>query len=266
MECVLAVVGQQILERHVPLVARPRREVLFLGDRIEPVLGPRQVVGDRAHDQLLQPCLAAHRGHLGVERGDVEGHQNVGLGIADLVLELAGGVERAVVDDDAAGLEHAEEGDDVVRGVGQVEADMDAGFHAQLLEAGGGPVGGLLVVAEGHHLVEEVGERPVAILGAAILEGLVDGLARNLELPLHAGRIALLPRIVRHFWFLPARLCEAGRRGVKLLGRAAGDTRSRRPCESPGRRRAAVRLRWWPPPADKRSARRGPTPRRRGFR
>ena len=262
---VLAVVGQKVLERHVPVVARPDRQVLLLGDGIEPVLGPRQVVGDRAHDQLLEPRLALHRRHLRVERRDVERDQDVGLQIADLELELTRGVERAVVDHPAAGLEHAEEGDDVVRRVGQVQADIDAGFDAELLEAGGRLVGGFLVVAEGHHLVEEVGEGPVAVLRAALLEDLVQGLLRNLELPLHAGRVALFPRIVRHF------VCsslfstiEGG--GLRVKAMAARSIRSRRPCGNLARRRAASPPRWWRRPAGRRSARRAATPRRRGSR
>ena len=266
---VLAVVGQKVLERQVPVVARPDRDLLLLGDRIEPVLGPRQVVGDRAHDQLLEPRLAAHRRHLRVERRDVERHQDVGLRIADLELELARGIERAVVHHPAAGLQHAEEGDDVVRRVGQIEADIDAGLDAQLLEAGRGLVRRFLVVAEGHHLVEEVGEGPVAVLRAALLEDLMDGLLRNLELPPHAGRIALLPRIVRHFYVPPSATIEGGRQRVKasaFRAEAAGDIRIRRRCGSPARRRAASPPGWWRRPADRRSARRGPMPRHRGSR
>src|SRR5262245_10525935 len=75
---------------------------------------------------------------------------------------------------------------------------MHAGLYPQLLEAGGGAVGRALVVAEAHHLVEEVGERLVAELGAAFLEHLVNGLARHVELPAHAGRIALFPNMARH--------------------------------------------------------------------
>ena len=196
---VLAVVVQEVLERHVPVVARPGRQLLLLGDRVEPALGPRQVVGDRADDQLLETSLAAHRGHLRVERSDVERHQDVGLRIADLEFEFTRRIERRIVHHPATRLQHAEEGDDVVGGIGQVEADVHARFHAQLLEAGGGPVGCFLVVAERHHLVEEVGEGPVAVLGAAFLEALVDRHPGDFELPLHARRIALLPRIVRHF-------------------------------------------------------------------
>ena len=266
---VLAVVGQEILERHVPVVARPDRDLLLLGDRIEPVLGPRQIVGDRAHDQFLEPGLAAHPRHLGIERGGIERHQDVGLGIADLELEFARGIERAVVHHLAAGLQHAEEGDDVVRRVGQVEPDIDAGLDAELLEARGRPVRRLLVVAEGHHLVEEVGEGLVAELRAALLEDLMDGLLGHIELPPHAGRIALLPRVVRHFLFLPRATIEGAREGVKAAGSAAPaarDIRRRRPCGSPARRRAASPPRWSPRPAGRRSGRRGSRPRHRGFR
>ena len=199
MGLVFAVIGQQIAERHVPVVARPDREFLFLGQRIEPVLGPRQVVGDRAHDQLLQPRLALHARYLRVQRRDIERNQDVGLGVADLELELAVGIERAVVDDAAAGLEHAEEGDEVVRRVGQVETDVDAGLHAQFLEAGRGAVGGFLVVLVGHHLVEKVGHREVGILSATLVEALVKGLAGYVEFPGHAGWVALDPRIIGHF-------------------------------------------------------------------
>ena len=57
-------------------------------------------------------------------------------GIADLELEFAGGVQRAVIDDRPPALEHAEEGDDVVWRVGQMRPDIDARLDAELLEAG----------------------------------------------------------------------------------------------------------------------------------
>jgi hypothetical protein len=202
MAVVLAVVLQEILERHVPVVTWPGRDLLLLGDRIEPVLRERQVVGDRADDQLLEPRLAAHRRHLRIERRDIERHQDVGLAVAYFELKLARGIERAVVDHPAARLQHAEEGDQVVRRVGQVEPDIDARADAQLLEAGRGVVRRLLVVTEGHDLVEEVGERPLGVLGAALLEDLVDGLLRNLKLPFHAWRVALFPNVVCH-WSIP---------------------------------------------------------------
>ena len=193
-----AVVVEQVLERHVPLVAGPRRDLFLLGERIEPVLGPGQIVGDRAHDQLLETCLAAHRGHLRVERHDIERDQDVGLAVAYFELELSCGVERRVVHHAATGLQDAEEGDQIVRRVGKIEADIDARPDAQLLEARRRMIRRLAIVGEGHHLVEEVGERPVAVLRAAFLEDLVDGLLRDVEFPGHAGGIALLPSILGH--------------------------------------------------------------------
>ena len=266
---VLAVVGHQVLERHVPVVAWPSRQLLLLGDRIEPVLGPRQIVGDRAHDQLLEPRLAAHGGHLRIERRDIQGDQDVGFRIADLVLEFTRRIERAVIHHHAAGLEHAEEGDDVVGRVGQVEAHLHARLHAKFLESGGSLVGRQLVIPEGHHLVEEIGEGPVAVLGAAVLEGLVDGLLRNIELPLHARRVALLPRIVRHCCGPP---CAdyvrpgAGGSSWRLRERVGRNTRRHRPCGNPGRHRAAAPRRWWRRPAGRQSARPVSKPRHRDSR
>ena len=49
-------------------------------------------------------------------------------------------VERRIIDDRAAGFQHAEEGDDIVGRVRQKEADMHARPDAELLEARGGAV------------------------------------------------------------------------------------------------------------------------------
>src|SRR6476619_7135197 len=129
-------------------------------------------------------------------------------------------MDRAVAHPPAAGLEDAEKGGDVVRRVGEIEADIDARPDAQLLEARRGAVRRFLVVAEGHDLVEEVGERPVGVLRAALLEDLVDRLLWNLELPLHARRIALFPDIARHAFVPP---------GADTMTR---DRRSDRPSRS----------------------------------
>src|SRR4029077_12323712 len=89
--------------------------------------------GQVSHHQFLQPRLAEHCRHLRIERCDIERDEEVGAAVLDLVLQHRGGVERRVVDLRAAGLQHGEKRDDVVRRVRQIQADMDAWLHAKLL-------------------------------------------------------------------------------------------------------------------------------------
>jgi hypothetical protein len=70
----------------------------------------------------------------------------------------------------AAGLEHAEEGDDVVRRVGQVQAHVHAGAHAQPLKARRGAVGELLQPAIAVFATHELERRALAPLGRRVVE------------------------------------------------------------------------------------------------
>jgi hypothetical protein len=135
---VAAVVVEQRGEADVLRVAAGLdRELARLHLRRDRV-GLRRHLGHVADDELLQARLAEHRRHLRVERREVERDHHVAAAVADLVLEHLCGVERRVVDDRAARLQHAEEGDHVVRRVRKVEADVDAWPDAECLQALGG--------------------------------------------------------------------------------------------------------------------------------
>jgi hypothetical protein len=157
-------------------------------------------------------------------------------------------------------------------------------------------VGGFLVVAEGHDLVEEVGEGPVGVLRAALLEDLVDGLLRNIEAPTSRPADSSFPRHSSTCFVPPVQTlwhaigvavdrleAEIGieRQGRRIrrhhlqIGKAAPWLRPQAPmlwsAAAPGRagapavppaRRTARHGRRPPRPARRRSARRSPRPAR----
>src|SRR6516225_3333410 len=103
--------------------------------------GRRRHLGQIAHNQLLQPRLAEHRRHLWVERGEIERDDKIGAAVLDLVLKYLSGIERRVVDDSAAGLQHTEKRNNVVWCVWEVQANVDARLHAELLQSARRSVG-----------------------------------------------------------------------------------------------------------------------------
>ena len=113
-------------------------------------------------------------------------------------MEPAQRLQRRVIDDRAARLQDAEEGDDVVRGVGQEEADMHAGAHAELLKAGGGAVGERLELRVADSPVHELQRRKrTEALGGSIQHAL-NGRDVERRVPPDAGRIRFDPRLSVH--------------------------------------------------------------------
>ena len=126
-----------------------------------------------ADDQRLEPRLRQQSLHLREQRGEIERDENVGAAVLDLVFEHALGVERRIVDDDAAGFHHAEERDHVMRRVGQIEADMHAGADAELLQARGEAVGQRVQLGVADAPAHEFERRQVGeALGRAFEHGL----------------------------------------------------------------------------------------------
>ena len=110
---------QHVLRRHEGL-HRPRRERIF---------------GEFADDERLQPRRGEQLFRLRIDRRSVEGDENVRFAVLDFEFERAERVERRIVDDGSAGLQHAEKSDRIMGGVGQIEAHVHAGPDPELLEA-----------------------------------------------------------------------------------------------------------------------------------
>ena len=102
--------------------------------------GSGRHLGEFADDERLEAGGSQELLGLRIERGEVEADEDIGLAVFDLVLKRVQRIERRVIDHRAAGLEHAEEGDDVVGRVGQEEPNVDARADAELLEPEGGAV------------------------------------------------------------------------------------------------------------------------------
>ena len=228
-----AVVVQQRREADMLLVPRHLGQLpAGLQLRIDG-LGRRAHLAEVADDQALQPRLAEHAGHVRVQRRQVQREQQVGLAVADLVLEHLGGVQRRVVDHRAAGLEDGEEGDHAVRRVRQVDADMHAGPDAELLQALGGAVGHRAQLAVAQALAHELDRRPVGPLRHGVVEDLLQRRRFDLDVPAHARGVGLDPGFVVHvdlgWWATSAAAASAGRQGCP----AGGPGGSSRPCCAP---------------------------------
>ena len=66
-----------------------------------------------------------------------QSEEDLGSAIFDLMFEFGGGVERGEVDDDGTGHQRAIIGGDIMRGIGQIEADPVALLHPHRLQAAG---------------------------------------------------------------------------------------------------------------------------------
>ena len=121
------------------------------------------------------------------------------------MLEHLFGIERGVVHHGAARLEHAEEGDGIVRGVGKIDSDVNSRPDAQLLQALGGAIGQIVELAIGELLAHEVERRLVRPLFRGLFENLRHRHGRELGIPAHARRVRLDPRMLIHQLFLPIR-------------------------------------------------------------
>ena len=155
-------------------------------------------LGEFADDEFFEAGRCEQLLGLGIERGEVERHQDVGLAVIDLELERGERVQGGIVDDRAAGFEHAEEGDDILGRVGQEEADMHARADAELLEPRGGAVRQRLQFRVGDPLAHELERR----LGAEPLGGVVEHALHRREVErrvrAHLRRKGLHPGLNRH--------------------------------------------------------------------
>jgi len=198
MTLVLAVVVEQLGEAHVLRVLRDRAELARL---LELRAHRRRVsapFGDVADDELPEARAPEHARHLRVERGDVERDEDVGLAVLDLVLEDLLGVERRIVHHHPARLEHAEEGDEVVRRVREIQAHVHAGLHAQALETARRAVGERAELPVGIPAPHELERRIVGPALRGFVEQRRNGKQRDVGVPAHAFGIRLDPRGIGH--------------------------------------------------------------------
>ena len=139
--CISAVVVQQLGESDVAFIPVDLGQLFAALHLRSDGAGRGRHFGQVADDELAQPRLAQHAGHLRVQRRHVEREQQVGATVLNLVLEHLGCVQRRIVHRRAAGLEHAKEGNHVVWGIGQEQSDVNAGPYAQLLQTLGRAIG-----------------------------------------------------------------------------------------------------------------------------
>ena len=189
-----AVVGGQLLEADVTVVGRDVRDLLAAQHGEQGALAPGQEAAHGADHDLLEAGVHEPTGDLGVHGLDVERHHDRGPGILDLARDLALGVQRIVVDDRTAGLEHREEADHVVRAVRQEQTDPHARLDAELLEALGGPIYQLADLPVARLSTEEVETGPVGPSGDSVVEQLEQRPRRHVEVPDETVRIVGFPR------------------------------------------------------------------------
>jgi len=85
---------------------------------------------------------------------------------------------------------------------------MDAGFHAEFLEAESGAVGQVIEFAIGDLATHEVDGRIVGPGLRGVFENLLNGQQRNVRIPSHAGRIGFDPRQIDPRLFNPRLLAH----------------------------------------------------------
>ena len=193
-----AVVVEELGEGDVAAVIGHVGDVGALEERKQQAFGKGQHFGHVADDQRLDPGLLQHGLHLGIERFQVEGHHDVGLAVLDLVHKLVFGVERAVVDHRAAGLENAEIANHELRAVGQEEAHLDPLADTQLLEAGGGAAHHVADFAVAVLLAEKVEKGILRKPVDGVVEQGIERLDGNLRLPVDVLRVSLEPDLFGH--------------------------------------------------------------------
>jgi hypothetical protein len=193
------------------------------GRRHRPRDGNRQKILEASHDKGAQLPLALEAGDFRIELRQVEGHHHLDLGIPELMAELARGIERAEVHHATAGEEHAEEGDEIVRRIREMEADGDAGTDAERAQPLGGPPRQRQPLRIGDVPVIEIAGDPVGPpLARALQEALHRHGWRQRLGPAHALGIEFFPDLSVHALLPPG--ARAHRR--------AETTRSPRPADS----------------------------------
>ena len=147
----------------------------------------------RADDQGLEPRGGQQAVHLRVEQRRIQRDQQVGLAVGHLVGQHLLGVQRRVVDDHAAGLQHREKADQVVRRVGQEQAYVHARAHAQRLQALGGAGHQLAELAVAEQPAHEVDRGAVGKAGDGVVEDAVDRADVDRVVPTQVGRVGVDP-------------------------------------------------------------------------
>ena len=207
MSLIAAVVVGELTERDMAIVALDLGEHSRGGHLRFDGSGRRRHLREFANDQRFEAGRSEQFLRLRIERGEVERDEDVGLAVIDLRLERRQRVQRRVVDDRAARLQHAEERNDVMGRVGQVEPDMDAGLNSELLEARRRAVRERVELRVGRPLVHEVERRLWAEALGGLLQDALHGRELERRVPAHVRRIGLQPRpschLLRLQGFLP---------------------------------------------------------------
>ncbi len=115
---------------------------------------PRHRLGDVDADDALDLQVGREPVHGVVDL--VPHDREARLVVLELVAQLAGGVERVVLDDDRPEPQHRVERDDVLRAVRQHDRDPVAMRHTEAAQALGGAVDLLAQVAVGRGGAEEL--------------------------------------------------------------------------------------------------------------
>ena len=166
-------------------------------------VGRGRHLGHAADNQFLQPCLAEHGLHLRIERGHVECDEEVGTAVLDLVLQNRCGIEWRVVDHRAAGLQHREECNDVVRRIREVQADVHARLHAKLLQPTCGAIHVIAQLPIAQALAHKINRRPIGPLGDGIIENCLQWRRGDILIPAHTSGVGIDPGHIVHGIFVP---------------------------------------------------------------
>ena len=198
MDLIAPVVVDEIAERHVAIVALHfRQHSCGRHLRLDRTRGERHL-GELANDQGFQPRRSEQLFRLRIDRREVERDEDFGLAVFDLELERAQRVQGRIVDDRAAGFQHAEKGDDVVGRVGHEDADVHARPNTELLKSRGGAVRERVQFRIGYLLVHELKRRERAKSLGGRFEDALHRREFERRVPAHARRIGLQPGLGIH--------------------------------------------------------------------
>src|SRR5208283_1692934 len=111
---------------------------------------PAEHLPDAGYDEVLDGGPAHHFLHR--VRKVLDHHQHLGAAIAQLVLELAGRIQRVGVDDRVTGAQHAEEAYRVLQDVGQHQRHARALLEPSALQEGTERGGCGVEIGEGDRL------------------------------------------------------------------------------------------------------------------
>ncbi len=188
-----AVIRDEIAELDMRLVMRRMSHVAAPEELIKQALGLRQDRRHRAEHDLAHAAAAQQGGDLGIDLLHVERHHDLGAGIGGELADLLLDIEWVKIDDGAAGFEHGEIGDDVVRGIGQDEAHPHALLDAERGEALGGAAHQRTDFTIAIALAEKIEAGTIGKAPGAVFEELVERLLGEFRVPVDAGRIGRQP-------------------------------------------------------------------------